>query len=265
MTMAENLELVGTTAVADPSVPPLRLIGLAKHFGGVVAVRRFDLEVAAGEIVALVGDNGAGKSTLVKMISGLYKPSEGEIWLGGEQVSFTDASDARRKGVEVVYQDLALVDDQPVYMNMFLGRELVKGPLRLLDRKRMARETQTLVDTLDVRIPSARVTISALSGGQRQGIAICRATHWASSLVLMDEPTAALGVAETAKVEELILRLRERGAAVLVVSHNLDQVFRIADRIAVLRRGNQIGTRVTAETHKNEIVSMITGLQEADV
>ncbi|UOY02857.1 ATP-binding cassette domain-containing protein [Blastococcus sp. PRF04-17] len=239
---------------------PLRLNGIHKHFGGVVAVERFDLEVAAGEIVALVGDNGAGKSTLVKIISGLYQPSEGEIWLNGEQVHFRDASDARRKGVEVVYQDLALVDEQPVYMNMFLGRELVRGPLRLLDRRRMARETQELVDALDVRIPSARATLRDLSGGQRQGIAICRATHWATGLVLMDEPTAALGVAETAKVEELIARLRERGAAVLLVSHNLDQVFRLADRIAVLRRGKQVGVRSVQETSRNEIVSMITGL-----
>lgn len=246
---------------AAPAVQvPLRLKGIHKHFGGVVAVEQFDLEVAAGEIVALVGDNGAGKSTLVKIISGLYQPSEGEIWLNDEQVNFRDASDARRKGVEVVYQDLALVDEQPVYMNMFLGRELVRGPFRMLDRRRMARETQELVDGLDVRIPSARATLRDLSGGQRQGIAICRATHWASGLVLMDEPTAALGVAETAKVEELIARLRERGAAVLLVSHNLDQVFRLADRVAVLRRGKQVGVRSVQETSRNEIVSMITGL-----
>jgi simple sugar transport system ATP-binding protein len=246
---------------AAPAVQvPLRLKGIHKHFGGVVAVEQFDLEVAAGEIVALVGDNGAGKSTLVKIISGLYQPSEGEIWLNDEQVNFRDASDARRKGVEVVYQDLALVDEQPVYMNMFLGRELVRGPFRMLDRRRMARETQELVDGLDVRIPSARATLRDLSGGQRQGIAICRATHWASGLVLMDEPTAALGVAETAKVEELIARLRERGAAVLLVSHNLDQVFRLADRVAVLRRGKQVGMRSVQETSRNEIVSMITGL-----
>ncbi|HEY0401703.1 MAG TPA: ATP-binding cassette domain-containing protein [Blastococcus sp.] len=246
---------------AAPAVQvPLRLKGIQKHFGGVVAVEQFDLEVAAGEIVALVGDNGAGKSTLVKIISGLYQPSEGEIWLNDEQVNFRDASDARRKGVEVVYQDLALVDEQPVYMNMFLGRELVRGPFRMLDRRRMARETQELVDGLDVRIPSARATLRDLSGGQRQGIAICRATHWASGLVLMDEPTAALGVAETAKVEELIARLRERGAAVLLVSHNLDQVFRLADRVAVLRRGKQVGVRSVQETSRNEIVSMITGL-----
>jgi simple sugar transport system ATP-binding protein len=253
-------EQIGTTATApDRSVAPLRLNNIRKQFGGVVAIERFDLEVEAGEIVAMVGDNGAGKSTLVKIVSGVYQPTGGEIWLQGRSASFRDASDARRQGVEVVYQDLALVDSQPVYMNLFLGRELIRGPLRLLDRRRMARETQDLVDSLDVRIPSARATIRELSGGQRQAVAICRATHWASSLVLMDEPTAALGVAETAKVEQLITRLRDRGAAVLIVSHNLDQVFRIADRVTVLRRGKQVGTRVIAETSRNEVVAMITG------
>ena len=251
------------TIPAEPmvgAVAPLRLAGITKTFGGVVAVKSFDLEVQAGEIVALVGDNGAGKSTLVKIISGLYQPTEGEIWLSGNKVTFKDASDARAQGIEVVYQDLALVEDQPVYMNLFLGRELVRGRLRLLDRRSMARQTQELVDALDVRIPSAKATIRDLSGGQRQGIAICRATHWAGGLVLMDEPTAALGVAETAKVETLIARLRERGAAVLLVSHNMDQVFRLADRIAVLRRGTQVAVRRTGETSKNELVSLITGL-----
>ncbi len=244
----------------DVKNPSLRIVKLHKYFGGVVAVKSFDLEVFPGEIVALVGDNGAGKSTLVKMISGLYQPSGGEIWLNGERVSFRDASDARAQGVEVVYQDLALVDDQPVYMNMFLGRELVTGPLRLLDRKGMAKKTQDLVDSLDVKIPSVKAMIRDLSGGQRQAIAVCRATHWASSLVLMDEPTAALGVAETAKVEALISRLRGRGAAVLLVSHNMEQVFRLADRVAVLRRGTQVGVRPLADTTHNDLVAMITGL-----
>ncbi|MGV8913053.1 MAG: ATP-binding cassette domain-containing protein [Rhodoglobus sp.] len=243
-----------------PTTPALRLVDVTKNFGGVVAIKKFDLEVNSGEIVALVGDNGAGKSTLVKIISGLYQPSDGEIWINGEKVSFADASAAQKHGVEVVYQDLALVDQQPVYMNMFLGRELTKGPLRVLDRRRMATETQTLVDNLDVRIPSAKATLSDLSGGQRQAVAICRATHWASSLVLMDEPTAALGVAETAKVEELIAKLRDRGAAVLIVSHNMDQVFRLADRVAVLRRGTQVGVKNLSETTHNELVAMITGL-----
>jgi simple sugar transport system ATP-binding protein len=242
----------------------LTLRGVRKEFGGVVAIQGFDLEVHRGEVVALVGDNGAGKSTLIKMVSGIYQPTAGEIALDGETVKLSDPSVARGLGVEVVHQDLAIADHQPVFMNMFLGRELVRGPLRRLDKKRMAAETQKLVDELDVRIPSARSTIRDLSGGQRQGVAISRATHWARNLVLMDEPTAALGVAETAKVEELILRLRDRNLAVLLVSHNLDQVMRLADRVAVLRRGVQIGTRVTAETDKNEIVSMITGLQNAD-
>ena len=250
-------DTAGTPAVTNY---PLRVVGIHKNFGGVIAVKKFDLEVAPGEIVALVGDNGAGKSTLVKIISGVYQPTEGEIWINGERVNFRDASDARAKGVEVVYQDLALVQNQPVYMNMFLGRELTKGPLKILDRKAMARQTQELVDTLDVRIPSAKATLSDLSGGQRQGIAISRATHWASGLVLMDEPTAALGVAETAKVEELIRKLKQRGAAILIVSHNMEQVFRLADRVAVLRRGTHVATKKLAETSHNEIVAMITGL-----
>jgi simple sugar transport system ATP-binding protein len=245
---------------AEVPAPPLRLVKLAKHFGGIIAVESFSLEIAAGEIVALVGDNGAGKSTLVKMISGAYRPTAGEIWLNGKNVALKDASDARTHGVEVVYQDLALVDLQPVYMNLFLGRELVKGPLRLLDRRTMARQTQALVDSLDVRIPSARASMRDLSGGQRQGVAICRATHWASSLVLMDEPTASLGIAETAKVESLIARLRDRGAAVLLVSHNIDQVVRLADRVAVLRRGVQVGVRRISEITHNELVAMITGV-----
>lgn len=258
--MTETIDAMAQPAPGSGRPPALRIVNLHKHFGGVIAVKSFDLEVAPGEIVALVGDNGAGKSTLVKMISGVYEPTGGEIWVNGEKVAFRDASDARRKGVEVVYQDLALVDGQPVYMNMFLGRELTKGPFGNLDRKRMARETQALVDTLDVRIPSAKAMLRDLSGGQRQGIAICRATHWATGLVLMDEPTAALGVAETAKVEGLIHKLRERGAAVLIVSHNMEQVFRLADRVAVLRRGTQVGVRNIADTSHNELVSMITGL-----
>jgi len=241
--------------------PILALNDIHKAFGGIVAINNFSLELRAGEIVALVGDNGAGKSTLIKIVSGVHKPTSGSIKLDGKDVSFSDASSAREAGIEVVYQDLALADQQPVYMNMFLGREMTKGPLGLLDKRKMMEETQSLVDELDVRIPSARATIRDLSGGQRQGIAIARATHWASKLILLDEPTAALGVAETARVEELILSLRERNIAILIVSHSLDQVFRLSNRICVLRRGQQIGVRETAETDKNEIIAMITGLQ----
>lgn len=242
---------------------PLVIENVRKVFGGIVAIESFSLSVCSGEIVALVGDNGAGKSTLIKILSGLYQPSGGAIFLNGKSVAFKDASDARGNGIEVVYQDLALVENQSVYMNLFLGRELTKGPLKTLDRKRMAAETQRLVDELEVRIPSAKVLLNALSGGQRQGIAICRATHWASGIVLLDEPTAALGVAETAKVEELIVKLKERGVAVLIVSHNMDQVFRIADKVTVLRRGKQVGTREIQATTHNEVVSMITGLTDS--
>jgi ABC-type sugar transport system ATPase subunit len=244
----------------EERVPVLSLNGIHKTFGGVVAIDRFDLDIYAGEVVALVGDNGAGKSTLIKIIAGVHQPNEGTVLIDGKQVSMTDPSDSQALGIQVVYQDLALADNQPVYMNMFLGREQVTGPLRWLDRKKMVAETEALVKGLDIRIPSARATIKDLSGGQRQGVAIARATHWASKLVLMDEPTAALGVAETAKVEKIIQSLKARNLPILIISHSLDQVFRLADRICVLRRGKQIGIRATAETDKNEIVSMITGL-----
>jgi ABC-type sugar transport system ATPase subunit len=241
--------------------PIVRIDRLRKQFGAVVALEEATLDIEAGEIVALVGDNGAGKSTLVKCIAGVYPPTAGQIILEGEPVRFSGPLDARSHGIEVVFQDLALANEQPVYMNLFLGRELVKGPLRRLDRARMAATTRTLLDELDIRIDSPHQAIRDLSGGQRQGVAIGRAVHWAERLVLMDEPTAALGVAETLRVEEIIRRMRDRGRAIVLVSHSLDQVFRLADRICVLRRGSQVGLRRTDETTGDEIVSMITGLR----
>lgn len=241
------------------SEPVLVLKDIRKSFGAVTAIENFSLDIRPGEIVALVGDNGAGKSTLIKIISGVYGPSSGSITIEGETVSMASASMARAHGIEVVYQDLALADQQTVYMNMFLGREPVNR-FGLLDRRTMISETEKLVKELDVRIPSAHATIRDLSGGQRQGVAIARATRWASKLILLDEPTAALGVAETAKVEAIVQSLKSRNIGVLIISHSLDQVFKLSDRICVLRRGKQIGIRNTAETNKNEIVSMITGL-----
>ncbi|MDQ0318166.1 simple sugar transport system ATP-binding protein [Pararhizobium capsulatum DSM 1112] len=242
-----------------PSEPVLSLKGIRKTFDAITAIENFSLDVHPGEIVALVGDNGAGKSTLIKIISGVYAPTAGSVAIEGQTVSMANATMARAHGIEVVYQDLALADQQPVYMNMFLGREPVNR-FGLLDRRRMIAETEKLVTDLDVRIPSAHSTIRDLSGGQRQGVAIARATHWASKLILLDEPTAALGVAETAKVETIVQSLKTRDIGVLIISHSLDQVFKLADRICVLRRGKQIGVRKTSETDKNEIVSMITGL-----
>jgi simple sugar transport system ATP-binding protein len=234
---------------------------VGKDFGAVTALQEVSLDVRAGEVVAIVGDNGAGKSTMMKIIAGVHQPSRGQVYLNGEPIRMTDPGVARRHGIEVVYQDLALADQQPVYMNVFLGRELTRGPFRRLDRKRMARESREMIEELDVRIPSVNSRVRDLSGGQRQGVAIGRAAHWATQLVLMDEPTAALGVQETQRTEELIMRMRERGRGIIIVSHSLDQVFRIADRICVLRRGEQIGVLQTAETTGDEIVSMITGLQ----
>jgi simple sugar transport system ATP-binding protein len=247
---------------AEPSPPVLRLEHIRKEFGGIVALADVTVEVQAGEVLALVGDNGAGKSTLVKIICGVHPPTGGRMLIDGEDAAFADPSAAQKRGIQVVFQDLALAEQQPVYMNLFLGRELTTGPLRRLDRRRMIRETRELVQAMDVRIPSATAAIRDLSGGQRQGIAIARATHWAGKLVLMDEPTAALGVAETAKVEKIIRGLKDRHLAVLLISHSLDQVFRLSDRICVLRRGVQVGVRRTTETSTNEIVAMITGVAQ---
>ena len=192
------------SALETSHAPPiLSLQAIHKAYGGVVAIERFDLDIEAGEIVALVGDNGAGKSTLIKIIAGVEPPTSGRILVDGAEAAIKDPSVSQALGIQVVYQDLALADSQPVYMNMFLGRELTTAPFGRLDRKRMIAETEALVRDLDVRIPSAKATIRDLSGGQRQGVAIARATHWARKLVLMDEPTAALGVAETARVEEI--------------------------------------------------------------
>jgi simple sugar transport system ATP-binding protein len=240
--------------------PVLSLREIHKTFGGVVAIEDFSLDVVAGEIVALVGDNGAGKSTLVKIVAGVQPPTRGAILIDGAETTLKDPGAASERGIQVVYQDLALAERQPVYMNMFLGRELSFPWLGKLRRRRMIAETARMMNELDVRIPSATAIVSDLSGGQRQGIAIARATHWASKLVLMDEPTAALGISETEKVERIILGLKARDLAIVIVSHNLDQVFRLADRICVLRRGRQIGVRDARAVGRNEIVSMITGL-----
>jgi len=261
--MARIAEPSPTAApAATPAKPILALKGVRKEFGGLVALQGVDLEVRRGEIVAIVGDNGAGKSTLLKIVAGVHQPTEGTLSLDGRDVRLANPAAARRHGIEVVYQDLALAPEQPVYMNLFLGRELRKPPLGFLDRRRMARETSELLKELDINLPSPNAAVSRLSGGQRQGIAIARATHWGDRLILMDEPTAALGVQETGRVEELITRLRERDKAIVVVSHDLSQVMRIADRVCVLRRGKHVGTRRVADVDGEQVVAMITGVSE---
>ena len=243
------------------TAPLVRLENVRKEFQAVVAVEDLTLDIHSGEIVALVGDNGAGKSTVVKCLAGVYPATSGRILLEGRPARFSSPLDARRQGIEPVLQDLALAAAQPVYMNVFLGRELVKGPLRRLDRAAMASQTKALLGELAVRVASPKQPVRNLSGGQRQGVAIARAMLWAQRLVLLDEPTASLGVAETRRTEQLILRMRERGRAILLVSHSLEQVFRLADRICVLRRGRQVGVRERSETNPDELVAMITGLR----
>jgi D-xylose transport system ATP-binding protein len=232
---------------------------LEKSFGAVRAVQNYSVEIKQGDVVALVGDNGAGKSTVVKMLSGLYKPDAGEILVNDQLVTLRSAIDARKAGIETVLQDLALVPQRPVYLNLFLGRETTKSAIQLLDHKLMCREAEKLFLELGVNIPSVKLPIGALSGGQRQAVAIARAARWSQSLVIMDEPTAALGIAETAKVEELIKNLSLRGTAIFLISHNLDQVFRLSSRISILRRGEHVGEYETSKFSKNDIVSKITG------
>ena len=247
--------------MADSAPPVLRALNVAKRFGGVVALDDVSLDLFPGEITGLVGDNGAGKSTLIKVISAVLRPDEGRIELDGASVSFASPAEARAAGIETVYQDLALAGNMPVWANIFLGRELTRGPkaLHVLDKRAMAEQTREMLGRLSRNVPPVNAPTALLSGGQRQAIAIARAAAWGSKVIVMDEPTAALGVAETRAVEEVILGLRERGFATLIISHNLDQVFRIADRVWVLRRGRMIGQRRLAETTPDEVVGMITG------
>lgn len=232
-----------------------------KNFGAVVALDRVTFYLPKGEITGLVGDNGAGKSTLIKIISGVLTPDTGSIELDGRPAHFASPAVARAQGIETVYQDLALVGNIAVWANVYLGRELTIGPkfLHMLDKQAMVANTGEMLKRFIRNVPPIDEPVEKLSGGQRQVVAIARAGAWGSKLILMDEPTAALGVAETAAVEEVIFELKRQGLTVLVISHNLDQVFRITTGIWVLRRGSVIGYRKTANTRPEEIVRMITG------
>jgi len=249
---------------ASDLAPTLQARGISKRFGGVVALDEVSIDLFAGQITGLVGDNGAGKSTLIRILSAVLTPDSGTIELNGEQVHFTSPAEARAAGIETVYQDLALAGNLPVWANIFLGRELLRGPraLHILDKRRMASDGREMLSRLSRNMPLIDAPTSQLSGGQRQAIAIARAAAWGSNVIIMDEPTAALGPAETRSVEEVILELRDRGFAVLIISHNLEQVFRLVDRVWVLRRGRMIGNRWLAETTPDELVGMITGASE---
>jgi len=239
----------------------LRARAINKHFGAVVALEDVSLDIPRGEIVGLVGDNGAGKSTLIKIISGVIAPDAGSIEFDGQTVRFASPGEARAHGVETVYQDLALVPNLTVWANVYLGRELTQGPkfMHVLNKRAMLANTEEMLKRFIRNAPPIDEPVEMLSGGQRQVVAIARAGAWGSKLILMDEPTAALGVAETKAVEDVIFELKRQGLAVLVISHNLDQVFRITSGIWVLRRGRVIGYRKTAQTRPEDIVGMITG------
>jgi D-xylose transport system ATP-binding protein len=242
--------------------PVLSLRGISKRFGAVQALTDVDLEVASGEVLALVGDNGAGKSTLVKTISGVGPPSSGHIRFGDREVHISRPQDAVGLGIATVYQDLSLCDNLDVVNNLFLGREPRPRwgrALHWLDEIEMERRAVELLSTLSVRIPSVRIPVASLSGGQRQSVAIARSLLGEPKLVILDEPTAALGVAQTAQVLDLIVRLKERGLAVLVISHNLADVFAVCDRIVVLRLGRNSGSFDVASTSQEDVVAAITG------
>ncbi len=236
---------------------------IVKSFGHVQALRGVDFEVRPSEVVALMGDNGAGKSTLVKVLSGAIRPEAGDIVMAGEQVSFASPLDARRAGIETVYQDLSLADTLDPAANLFLGRELRRGGLlgRLgfLDQRLMRQRTLEAFESLRVTVPSVQAPVRDLSGGQRQGVAVARAVTWAKHVLFLDEPTAALGVQQTRNVLDLIRRVRDHGVSVVLISHSVPDVMAVADRVEVLRLGRRVGQFVVAASAAADIVSAIVG------
>ncbi|MGM1063509.1 ATP-binding cassette domain-containing protein [Saccharothrix sp. Mg75] len=245
------------------ALPLLDARELVKHYGSVEALRGASFTAHAGEVVALVGDNGAGKSTLVKCLSGVERPDSGTVLLDGEPVVLDSPVAARALGVETVYQDLAVAPDLDPAANLFLGRELRRagllGKLGVLDEKEMRRRAARSFEDLGVSLPDAGVPIGSLSGGQRQGVAVARSVVWASRLVFMDEPTAALGVVQRGRVLDVVRRVRDRGLAVVLISHNMPEVLAVADRVEVLRLGRRVARFEAASTTVEELVGAMTG------
>jgi D-xylose transport system ATP-binding protein len=259
--MTENMTpTAGGIGEASVGEPRLRLQQISKSYGAVRALTDVSFDVDAGEVVGLVGDNGAGKSTLIKAIAGVNPPDSGEIFLSGQSVRISSPQAATRLGIETVYQDLALCDNLDVVANLFLGREKYTS-LYTLSEVEMEKSTVQILRTLDVKIPSVHVPVATLSGGQRQSIAVAKAILRNARVVLLDEPTAALGVAQTRQVLNLIHRLREQGLAVLVISHNLADVFEVVDRVIVLRLGKKVATFNVKNTTSEQVVAAITGAE----
>ena len=239
--------------------------GFTKHYGGVQALNDADFTMYADEHIAIVGDNGAGKSTFVRNITGVEQPTAGEVLIDGQPVRFKAPTDARAHGIETVYQNLALADHLNVPENIFLGREEVYfefGPLSWLKKNALVKRADDLLAQTGIKIPDAKQPVAGMSGGQRQCVAISRAAGWGSKLIIMDEPTAALGIQETTRVENIIRGLKERGVPVIIVSHNLRQVFNLVDRIVVFRQGRIAGVLDAKTASGNEVVAMITGVDQ---
>ena len=254
----EHLRRGKTPQVNATLTPILELRGVSKSFGSVQALQAVDFEVREGEVMALVGDNGAGKSTLIKCVAGINSIDDGQIFFDGEPVSIHGPKDAAKLGIEVVYQDLALADNLDVVQNMFLGREMHDLLFRLREAPMEQRTTETLKTLSVTTIRSVRQPVATLSGGQRQSVAVARAVLWNNRVVFLDEPTAALGVAQTRQVLDLVKRLADQGLAVVLVSHNLVDVFEVANRITVLRLGRNVGVYERSKTNEQEIVEAIT-------
>jgi len=243
------------------TVPFLRATGITKRFGALTALRGVDLEINGGEVLALLGDNGAGKSTFIKILAGAHPQSDGELLVEGQPVQFASPKDAASSGIATIFQELALSENLSISENVFLGRELKRSVLGVpfLKRKAMRDRVDGLLHELDAHISDPEAPVGSLSGGQRQAVAICRALNLNAKLVIMDEPTAALAVAETRKVLQLTRKLAERGCAVVLISHNIADVFEVADRMVVFRRGRKVAERRKQDTNPEEIVSLITG------
>ncbi len=248
-------------------VPVLEARGLVKHYGHITAVDNTDFEVYAGEVLAVIGDNGAGKSTLIKILSGAVIPDKGELFLNGKQVHFTSPIDARRVGIETVYQNLAVAPALTIVENLFLGRELRRPGLpglvlRMLDKKKMLEQAQGYMQDLKFRIPSMTQPVETLSGGQAQGVAVARSAAFASKVVIMDEPMAALGVKESGMVIDLIRKIRDRGLPIILISHNMPHVFELADRIHIQRLGKRIAVIRPDQYTMSDAVAIMTGAKQ---
>jgi ABC-type sugar transport system ATPase subunit len=248
-------------------VPPLlEVVNLHKNFGPVSVLRGVDLTLNAGEVLALVGDNGAGKTTLIKHISGVHRADSGEVRLNGVPLDLHTPADARALGIETVYQDLALADELSVGANVFLGREPIRRLLGLpvIDNRRIRHETEALLKRIESRIPPKAKTVSRLSGGQRQAVAIARALYWQSKVVILDEPTAALAVMEREHVIQLSRRLAQQGIGVVYIGHNLIEILEVADRVAVMFRGRITHETPAADTNQRDLIKYMTGYEEAE-